>query len=654
MSKQNSSDTLSRVTGAGMLISIGVVFGDLGTSPLYTLPAILRGGIISRDIVLGSLSAVIWTLTLLTSVKYILLTLRADNQGEGGIFSLYTLVWHGGRWLLWPAIIGGASLLADGILTPPISVASAIEGLHVYFPQLDTVPIVIAILLLLFFFQQFGTDKLGRAFGPVMVAWFLFIGAIGSWALIQYGGGVLVALNPMYAIRLLTDVPEGFWLLGGVFLCATGAEALYADMSHCGRGNIRASWIFIKVLLILSYAGQCAWLLSHEGERLGNIKPFYAIVPEAILPFAIGLATLATIIASQALISGCFTLVNEAIRLQLWPRHKVVYPTNLKGQLYIPAANLMLCVGCIGVVLHFRESQYMEAAFGLAVTITMLSTTVLIAAWLRLKRYAMIGVLLVTAVFVAIELSFLVANMKKFPEGGWISILIGTLLLFIMVVWHNARKIRSRFVQTTSIKPYFDTISSLSADEKIPKYATHLVYLTASNSQDEVELKVMHSILNRTPKRADIYWFLHVEVLDEPYGMRYQIYKLLDQDLYYIRFKLGFRIEPRLNMFFRMVVEEMVAQKEVDITSRYHSLQSTHHVGDFRFVVQESFLSYENELSPFDKITMGAYMALRGFSQNEQASYGLDLSNVTVEKVPMIIKRPENIELVRENVERKT
>lgn len=639
---------LNKVTLQGLLISIGIVFGDIGTSPLYTYKAIFGSRILTENLVLGSFSAVFWTLTFQTTLKYVLITLNADNNGEGGIFSLYTLIRrYTGKWMLYPAIIGGSFLLADGIITPPISVSSAIEGLLIYYPNLDTVPIVLTIIVLLFITQQFGTQWLGRLFGPIMLVWFSFIGLMGLLSLVQHPG-VLRALNPWHVVTLLRDYPGGFWLLGGVFLCTTGAEALYSDMGHCGRGNIRVSWAFVKTTLILSYAGQSAWLMQHLGKQLGPTSSFYEIVPPSILVFAIGIATLATIIASQALISGSFTLIGEAIRLHLWPRQRVVYPTDFRGQLYIPQINWLLMAGCIGVVLHFRESKNMEAAFGLAVTLTMLMSTVLMNAYLRTRRVNAFARTAITALFLTIETSFLIANLIKFEEGGWISILLGLILISIMTLWHKGKVLKRSFLKFEPLPPFIETLKKLSNDQTIPKYATHLVYLTASDTSAKIESETIDSILYRSPKRADVYWLLHVHVEDEPFTMRYKVETLAEQDLYYITFYLGFRIEPRLNLFFRLVVEDMVKNHEVEITSRYQSPDRRNLMGDFRFVVFRNFISYENALPLNQKIIMNSYFLIRRTALHEDSAYGLDTNNVVVEDVPLLFSHPKHITLIRE------
>lgn len=637
-----------QITAAGILIATGIVFGDIGTSPLYTLNAVFHDRIITEDVALGALSAIFWTLFFQTTLKYVIITLQADNKGEGGIFSLYALIrrfW--GKWLVFPAMAGGAFLMADGIITPPISVASAIEGLEKINPHIDTVPIVICILIGLFLFQQFGTEKIGKIFGPVMAIWFTFIGVLGIMA-VSHNLAVFKALNPWYAYVMLKEVPGSFWLLGSIFLCTTGAEALYSDMGHCGRNNIRVSWIYIKVMLILSYAGQTAWLLSHQGEEVGAISPFYHIVPDAIYLPALIIATLATIIASQALISGCFTLINEAIRLDLWPRHRVLFPGNIKGQLYIPFINWFLMLGCIGMVLHFRESTRMEAAFGLSVTLTMLMSTILINFYLHAKRVPFVWILLLTGLFLAIESSFLIANLQKIKEGGWITLVIGALLFLVMYVWKKGRSITNSLKKMLPIDGHIELIKRLSMDMNIPKHATNLVYLTSSGTPRKIEKTAIDSILSRSPKRADIYWFVHVNVLDEPYAMRYHVDTIVKNDVYFIEFNLGFRINPRIDYYFKQVVNDLVATNEVDVSERCEQSYQDNKIGDYKFLLMDSFLSFENAMPFWKNLLMKSYFTLKYMSVKESVNFGLDLSNVSVEKYPVVVVPVSHMPLTRE------
>jgi len=599
------------------------------------MKAIIGEASISQTLVYGGISCVFWTLTLQTTLKYVLLTLQADNNGEGGIFSLYTLIRRRAAWLIVPAMLGGAALLADGIITPPISVSSAIEGLRILYPAIPTVPIVLAILTALFVLQRFGTEIVGKAFGPIMLLWFSMLGTLGVVAVLAHPE-ILRALSPYYAYQLLVNYPGGFWLLGAVFLCTTGAEALYSDLGHCGRPNIRISWMFVKSCLLLNYLGQGAWLMTQEGRQLED-NPFYAIMPAWFLLIGIAVATIAAVIASQALISGSFTLISEAIRLNLWPRVRLIYPTNQKGQLYVPSVNWLMWLGCICVVLYFRESSSMEAAYGLAITMAMLSTTILMSYYLYTKFRSLLVVGLFLLMYVSIESAFLIANLSKFSHGGWVSLLIGGMLLTVMYIWIQAFHIKRSLAEYVRMKDYLPALMELSADETIPKYATHLVFMTSAPHPKEIESKVIYSIFQKRPKRADIYWFVHVETTDQPYTSEYKVRKLAEGDVIRIDFRLGFRVEQRINMFFRTVVEELVVNGEVDITSRYLSLNKQQLIGDFRFVVLEKFLSFENDLPLKKRIIMEWYFNIKEFTSSESKWFGLDTSSVKVEKVPLVI-----------------
>lgn len=648
----------NRVTVAGLLIALGIIYGDIGTSPLYVLNAITNGKVISNELIAGALSLIIWTLTLQTTIKYVILTLQADNKGEGGIFSLFALVRRRKRWLVIPAMIGGAALLADGMITPPISVTSAIEGLK-QVPALHSISqwtviyIVIAILSALFFLQQFGTAIIGKSFGPVMTVWFTMLATLGIVNLFAEVS-IIKAFNPYYGIKLLITYPEGFYILGGVFLCTTGAEALYSDLGHCGKWNIRYSWIFVKSCLIINYLGQGAWLLkNHNGELISSdmieagFNPFYGVMPHWFIYFGIAIATAATIIASQALISGSFTLVSEAMRLNLWPRLRVNYPTEAKGQLYVPAVNFLLFVGCIGIVLFFQKASNMEAAYGLAITVTMIATSILFANYLVVQRTKSGLIYLYLSVYLTIEFSFLYANMDKFPHGGYVTLIVGGILFFIMYDWFKARKIKNRYVEFVRLENYIPKIQELSNDRSVPKYGTHLVYLTSADNPKEIEHKVIYSILNKKPKRADIYWFVHVDTLDEPYTAEYTVSHIIPNDIIRVEFRLGFRIQPRINLMFRKVIEDLVNNKEVNVASRYESLERKGVVGDFQFIVMEKYLSQDNELPLGEKIIMKFHFWLKEISLSEERGFGLDPSNVLIEKFPLIVAPIVSIRLKR-------
>jgi KUP system potassium uptake protein len=645
-------DLHSKLTLAGLLISLGIIYGDIGTSPLYVMKAILGHHIIDANVVLGGISAVFWTLTLQTTIKYVLITLSADNHGEGGIFALYALVKKTKiKWLIVPAIIGGSALLADGIITPPISVSSAVEGIRTYYPDIETVPIVIGILFVLFAIQQFGSKLVGRFFAPMMMIWFAMLAILGCLQIAEHTE-VFKAINPYYAYNLLTAHPEGFFVLGFVFLCTTGAEALYSDMGHCGRKNIRISWIFVKSALVLNYFGQGAYLIHHGGETLQSLggpngNPFYLIMPEWFKPFGIIIATLATVIASQALISGSFTLINEGMKLNFWPKVKIKYPTELKGQIYIPSINWLLFLGCVGIVLHFEESSNMEHAYGLAIILCMIMTTILLNYYLIMKRVKLYFIIPLITLYLVIEFSFLAANITKFAEGGYVTLFIAIILISIMTVWYRAKQISKSYTKIVKIKDYTKVLTELSNDLSIPKYATHLVYMTNANRGDEIEEKVMYSILQKRPKRADIYWFVHVNTLSEPYKTEYKVTEILKDDLYRIDFNLGFREPTKINLMFREVIRDMVKKGEVDITSRYESLNKNNIIGDFKFVLSEKFLSNDSRMLWHEKLIMNSYFFIKKLSLSEERAFGLDSSSVKIEKFPMVLHAPESIGLTR-------
>lgn len=637
---------LHKLSGAGLLISLGIIYGDIGTSPLYVFKAIIGHQIITSDLILGSLSLIFWTLTLQTTIKYVLITLQADNKGEGGIFSLYSLVKRRAKWLVIPAMIGGCALLADGIITPPITVSAAIEGISIRYPGLPTIPIVMAILTGLFIIQQFGTSLVGKTFGPVMLIWFSMLAVLGLTYILPFPE-ILKAINPYYAYHILTTNPNAFFILGGVFLCTTGAEALYSDLGHCGRSNIRISWIFVKTCLLLNYFGQGAWLWQHRGTGLGDNNPFYHLMPAWFLIYGIGIATLAAIIASQAMISGSFTLISEAVRLNLWPKVKINYPTIQRGQLYVPSMNWILWIGCIVVVIIFKESANMEAAYGLSITVTMLMTTVLVSAFLARKKVPAYLIIIFLTIYGIIEMTFLSGNISKILHGGWFTLLVGCILFSIMWAWSRARRIRNRYTKFVGIEDYYPIIKELSEDNSVPKYASQLVYLTSANFNSEIESKIMYSILQKQPKRADVYWLVHVDVMDEPYTTEYEVDFLIPGKLIRLDFRLGFKVEQQINYLFRLAVEDLLKNNEIDITSRYDSLHKHGITGDFRFIVLEKVFPAISNLSFIDRLVMGYHQVLKYLSLSEEKGFGLDLSFVTVERVPLIVDMPHQIELKR-------
>lgn len=550
----------NRITMASLLVALGIIYGDIGTSPLYVLKAIVGEKEISEVLVLGGVSCIFWTLVLQTTVKYIWLTLKADNDGEGGIFSLYALVRRYGKKLVIPTILGATTLLADGIITPPISVASAVEGLEAVIPHLPTVPIVIGILSLLFFFQRFGTQKVGGFFGPVMVIWFTMLFILGVIQISHYPG-ILKALNPVYAYELLALYPGGFWLLGAVFLCTTGAEALYSDLGHCGRKNIRITWAFVKICLVVNYLGQAAWLMHQGDPLLAGRNPFFEIMPQWFLLTGIAIATAATIIASQALISGSYTLISEAMNMNFWPRVAVRQPSDLKGQIYIPSVNTILWIGCVMMILYFRTSTHMEAAYGFSITITMMMTTILLSYYLiyklRWNKLFVVGVLLL---FTIVESAFFITNVAKIKER-WMFLFFELFIFLVMYTWFNARKINNRFTRFVDLGKFAPRIKELSEDDAVPKFSTHLIYLTKANNRHQVEEKIINSIFAKKPKRADVYWFVHINRTEHPYTLTYDVAELLDDKVIKVTIHAGFRIQPKTELYFKNIVQDLVAKK---------------------------------------------------------------------------------------------
>ncbi|MCB0657013.1 MAG: KUP/HAK/KT family potassium transporter [Saprospiraceae bacterium] len=640
----------NKVTVGTLLVALGIIYGDIGTSPLYVLKAIVGERPVTEGLIYGGISCVFWTITFLTTLKYIVLTLRADNNGEGGIFSLYALVKRHGKYLVLPTMIGAATMLADGMITPPISVSSAVEGitnLH-GLENLPTIPIVIAILSALFFFQRFGTNKVGSTFGPAMLVWFTMLSILGIVQILEHPQ-ILEALNPAYAFHFLTNYPDGFVLLGGVFLATTGAEALYADLGHCGIKNIRITWVGVKTALLLNYMGQAAWIMKlGENATLNGRNPFYEIMPGWFLIVGIIIATVATIIASQAMISGSYTLISEAMSLNFWPRVSVRQPSEIKGQIYIPSINILLWAGCIFMVLHFDDSSKMEAAYGLAITITMLVTTYLLSFYLRFNlQWNKLTVYVLVLIFAIVETTFFLSNVNKFGDGGYITILIALGFIFVMYSVFYGRKIRNRFTQFIDLGDYVSTIQELSVDEKIPKYATHLIYLTKADKRDQVEGKIIKSILARSPKRADVYWFVHLNRTDEPYTLSYDVSELVDDTIIKVNINVGFRIQPKAELYFKKIVQDLVSNKELNLHVRPDGSSRYNQEPDFKFVVIEKFLSVENEFTLHEGLLLNSYFLLKKISLKDENYFGLDKSDVRIEYSPLIYHPFDEVELVR-------
>lgn len=631
-----NSSTKKKVTAASLLVALGIIYGDIGTSPLYVMKAIIGDRPITEMLVYGGISCVFWTLTFQTTFKYILLTLSADNHGEGGVFSLYALVKRFGKGkLVIPTILGATCLLADGIITPPISVASAVEGLETVVPHLPTIPIVIAILSGLFIFQRFGTQKVGTIFGPAMVVWFTMLLVLGLSQIIHHPD-IFKALNPVYAYRLLVEYPNGFWLLGAIFLCTTGAEALYSDLGHCGKENIRITWMFVKLALLINYLGQGAWLMHQGNEFLNGQNPFYEIMPQWFLLIGIGIATLAAIIASQALISGSFTLINEAISLNFWPRVALKHPTNLKGQIYIPSVNTILWIGCVLMILYFKNSAHMEAAYGFSITVAMLMTTVLLSYYLVFIKKIKLGwVAIVLIIFSVIEVSFFIANVVKIKER-WMFLFFELFIFMVMYVWYYSRKINNRFLKFTNLVEQTPLLKELSEDDAIPKYATHLIYLSKADKTYEIEEKIINSIFSKKPKRADVYWFLHINRTNEPFTLNYEVIELLDDKVIKVILNVGFRVQPKVELYFKKIVQDLVSRKQLNLHIRPDGSTKYNAEPDFKFVIIEKFISVENEFTFKEGWLLTSYFWLKKLSISDEKAFGLDKSDVQIEEYPMV------------------
>jgi KUP system potassium uptake protein len=639
---------VSPLSVGGVLIALGIIYGDIGTSPLYVLSAIVGTNIISKELIYGGVSCVFWTLILITTIKYIYLTLNADNKGEGGIFALYALVRrYNVKWVVYPAIIGCATLISDGFLTPAISISSAVEGLRIINPHIPTVTISISIMIGLFVFQQFGSGVVGKTFGPIMTIWFITIGSVGAYQLIL-SPSIIESLNPVYAVNLLTKYPGGFWILGAVFLATTGAEALYSDLGHCGKENVRVSWILVLICLLLNYLGQAAWVMKLEGKTLDGIRPIYAMMPDGMLLFGIGIATLAAIIASQALISGTFTLINEAMKLKLWPMTRVRYPSDLKGQIYIPSINWILLAGCILVVLLFKESAAMEGAYGLAITINMLMTTLLLVFYFSTAKHSFFRTTVIAVVFFTLEVMFLISNLHKFEHGGWFTFLMAIIFFVVLFVQVRARKLRTRHTEFVDLKHYMELIQDVQNDTTVPKDATNLVYLAVADSRRYIDSNIIYSLFKKRPKRADVYWFLHIDTVDSPFTSKYSVDTIIPKKCFFIRIKLGFKADHRINLIFNKIIHEMADAGEIEVISPYPSLHKHSMTADFKFMILQSWASSDSEISNFERLIIQGYRLLKKYSLSTEEHYGIEAANLEIEKAPIQVGPPAKIKIKRE------
>ncbi|PQJ81455.1 KUP/HAK/KT family potassium transporter [Polaribacter glomeratus] len=640
-------ENLNKVSIMSLLVTLGIVFGDIGTSPLYVFTAITQGNTFDEVLVLGSLSCIFWTLLIIATFKYIYLALNADNHGEGGIFALYALLRRTkSKWIIYPALIGCATLISDGFITPAISISSAVEGLSLIYPDISTLPIVVAIVIGLFLIQQFGTKKIGGFFGPVMLIWFLTLGTLGALQLIK-NPEVLKAINPVYAFSFLYNYPKAIWVLGAVFLCSTGAEALYSDLGHCGKKNIRIAWTFVLSMLLLNYFGQAAFCLSMQGK--GSVDSvFYATVPDGFLYYVIGIATLSTIIASQALITGIFTLVNEAIKLKLWTNLKVKYPSTHKGQIYIPAINYFLLFGCLLVIFIFKKASNMEAAYGLAITIDMIMTSILLGFLLRIRKRKLKRIYaFFVIVFFSIEFTFLISNLNKIPHGGWFTLLLASFFFLLLLFYNKAKRLRSKFAeyqQMVDIKPM---LISIQDDIQIPFYATNIVYPTRSSNANLIDRTIVHSLFYMQPKKAKVYWFLHLNITDMPHEIAYEIETLIPKRAFFVTLNLGFKEPHLIDYFIKKIYQDLIDSGEIIPESAFKSLIDYKIPTDFKYVLINSRAASENELSLIDIFTIKLYRILKSSGLTIISDFGLESANIVEEKIPINVSKINNDLLIK-------
>ncbi|WP_404985085.1 KUP/HAK/KT family potassium transporter [Chryseobacterium sp. M5] len=631
---------LKKLSFVGVIVSLGIVFGDIGTSPLYVMKAIVNarkdGSTMPFDTYIeGALSCIIWTLTLQTTLKYVIIALKADNRGEGGILALYSLVKKlKKKWLYVVAIIGASTLVADSVITPSLTVMSAIEGLKIYNPETPVVFITLFILFIVFVVQQFGTASIGKFFGPIMVTWFLVLGGFGSMHIFDHIE-ILKAFNPMYAYNLITHSPSAIVIMGAVFLCTTGAEALYSDLGHCGAKNIRVSWIFVKLMLILNYLGQGAWLLDNYEKVFSGVNPFFGIMPEwAVLPGVI-LATLAAIIASQAVITGSFTMFSEAMSISFWPNQHIEYPSGVKGQMYIPRINWGLMFFCFIVVIFFQKSEHMEAAYGLTITITMLMTTILLTYWLSRTRLNKVFLFGFVAIYLFLESGFFYANVIKFFDGGWLTMVLGGFIAVCMYAWYNGRLLKANFTSYVKIDKYVSIIKDMKLDETIPKYCTNLAYLSRAKRNDEIESKIIYSIIKKQPKRADHYFILSIVNQEDPYTFKYSVDEILPGTIYKINFLLGFKVDRRINDYFNMVLKDLMADGTIPSRSSHPSLRAHNVPPDLKYVIIDNTYINDILLTVKQKITLNIYNFVKYIGSDDFKSWGVTSHNVVVESAPL-------------------
>lgn len=655
-----------KVTLAMSIVALGVVYGDIGTSPLYTMQTFLagQGGVAHADetAVIGMLSLVFWTMTLITTIEYVLICMRVDNKGEGGIFALYSLLRRYGGWLIVPAMIGGAAFLADSVLTPAMSISSAVEGLQTL-PALQsvfsanpnlTLVITIAIIVAVFAVQSRGTERIGKVFGTTVLIWFVFIAVTGGISM-AHNLEVLRALNPVYGVEFLVsgDNRAGLALMGTVFLSITGAEALYSDMGHVGRGNIYATWPFINLALVLSYFGQGAWIIRtienpvfvREG---GAPNPFFAMMSPELRYVAVVLSVVAGVIASQALISGAFTIVSEATRLNWMPHLQVRYPARTRGQLYIPTVNCVLCVATVAVLLIFRNSEHIAAAYGLALTVTMVMTSILVTVYLWHRRMHVAAVVF-AVVFPTIMLLFFVASMAKFMHGGWFTALLTLAILTVMVTWNEGTKLERAQRRHMQLDDCLPVLQRLHDDATIPYYSDNIVYLTSDQDMKRMDTDVFFSIFANHPKRAHAWWIVSVETTDDPFTREYTVEDYGTDYLFRVRIRLGFKVSQSIPAYLHQIMHDLLRGGDLpQQTTRYPKVDADPEIGPITYVLIHKALMPESKVSAKGAWALRIKYAIRHVAGSPVKWFGLAPYNPVTEVQPLFLStvRPPRLKRV--------
>ncbi|MCI1984296.1 MAG: KUP/HAK/KT family potassium transporter [Bifidobacteriaceae bacterium] len=637
------------------IVALGVVYGDIGTSPLYTIQSFIsgQGGIqyADRPAVLGMLSLLFWSVTLITTVKYVLIAMRIDNKGEGGIFALYTLVRRYGKWLAVAAMLGGAAFLADSVLTPAVSISSAVEGLKTI-PALEsvfdgndnlTLIITVVIIIILFAVQSRGTERIGKVFGSVVMVWFAFLAVTGIMNL-SNDWSVFEALNPMYGLQFLVAPGNkaGLAIMGTVFLSTTGAEALYSDMGHVGRGNIYVTWPLIKIALVLCYFGQGAWILKNntnpEMMKVDNLNPFFQMMDPSIRTVAVVLSVAAGVIASQALITGAFTMVSEATGLNWMPHLQVRYPARTRGQLYIPAINAVLCVATLSVLALFRDSEHISAAYGLALTITMITTTVLLAAYIWWGMKKKFFAIVFTVVFLAIQILFLLASLTKFFHGGWFTMALTLAILFIMYAWDVGTKVERSQRRHLSPEEFLPALDMLHRDERIDYCSDNVVYLTSDPELRRLDTDIFYSIFADHPKRARAWWAVSVQVTDDPFTREYSVENFGTDFLFRVRIRIGFKVNQNVATYLHQIMHDLIASDELpEQATIYPKLDEDQQIGTIKYILIHKNLIPESKITSRGALSLRVKYAIRHVAGSPVKWFGLAAYNPLVEVLPLFV-----------------